>query len=175
MSEEQTNAIMSVTIPIIIASFIIIFITTEMREPNSLRALIGGYSGLLFGIVFIIMLVIQQQLNEPQTIMTFVLRIIPFIFITLIISFVIFLLSTYFDIISKGNASSYYYSFSLLSSIFLATQIYILIKPIISDKSGNINLSLSTTKQALLHLFGVINFLMVGILGIVLHFYSTQG
>lgn len=175
MNEEQIKAIVSVTIPTIIASFVIIFFTNGISEPNGLNALIGGYGGLLIGMVLVVMLVIQQLSSEMLPLWTYILRIFPFAFIVVIISIIISLLIVYYDVISKGNVSTYYSSFSLITTIFLATQIYMLISPIVSYKFGKINLSLSQVNKALLNLLGVINLLMVGTMGIVLKFYSTQG
>jgi len=103
------------------------------------------------------------------------LDMIPFIVVLFIISLLIFYLTTYFDKISTGEVSSYYQSFSVLSSIFLAAQLIMLMSSTISKSSETNSKMLSDKIFALLGLFGVINFLIVITIGIVLNFYSTQG
>lgn len=165
-NKEEYKKVINVPLSVIIGSFIIIIITTGMTDQNGLKALIGGYSGLLFGLLFILIL------NYPPQNW---LDMVPFIVVMVIISLLIFYLSTYFDKISSDKVSSYYNSFSTLSTIFLATQIIILMSSIFNKSDDPSHKLLSDRTFALLSLFGVINFLIVITLGIVLHFYSTQG
>ena len=164
--KEEYKKVINIPFAVIIGSFIIIVITSGMTDPNGLKALIGGYAGLLFGMLFIIVL------NYPPPSW---LDMVPFIVVMVIISLLIFYLSTYFDKISSDKVSSYYNSFSTLSTIFLATQIIILMSSIFNKSDDPSHKLLSDRTFALLSLFGVINFLIVITLGIVLHFYSTQG
>ena len=84
----------------------------------------------------------------------------------------------YFDRIEKGIVSSYYTSFSMLSTIFLAVQFIILTSGILNKYSkldeANQQL-LSDQNFSLFTLFSVINYIIVLTIGIVLKFYSTQG
>ena len=174
-----------VSLSVIIGSIVIIIIITILSlsgtiGSNELIALMSGYSGLLLGLLFISILVTKKLSNENQNGVTYILSMFPFIFIMFIISFILFLLYTYFDIISKGNVSGYYYSFSILSCIFILTQISILLHTIFTDKTGkintdNINISFSNTERTLIGLLGTINLLIVITIENVLRFYLTQG
>ena len=84
-------------------------------------------------------------------------------------------LRIYFDRISSGEVSSYYSSFSLLSSIFLFTQIIIIFNAIYNKKDNTGTELFMPQTFSLLGLFSVINIIIVLTIGIVLHFYSTQG
>jgi hypothetical protein len=137
-----------------------------MTDTNSLSALIGGYFGLLLGVLFVIIL------NMPPT---NALDMFPFVVIMIIVSLLIYYLFTYFDQISRGEVSGYYQSFSTLSTLFLATQLIILFSAMFSDSKETTGKLLTDKSFALLNLFGVINFLIVITVGIVLRFYSTQG
>jgi hypothetical protein len=164
--KEEYNKVINIPLAVIIASFIIIIITTGITNTNGLSALIGGYIGLLIGMFFIIIL------NIP---INNLLDLFPFCSIIVIVSLIIYYLYTYFDTISSGQISSYYGSFSVVSTIFLATQIIILFSAFL-NASGDLSTKiLSDRTFALLSLFAVINLLVVITLGIVLHFYSTQG
>ena len=164
--KEEYKSVINIPFAVIIASFIIIIITTGMTDSNGLSALIGGYSGLLFGILFVVIL------NYPPKSW---IDMFPLIFIMAIVSLLIYYLSTYFDQISKGEVSNYYNSFSVLSTIFLATQIIIIFSSLFGNSGEQTGRMLTDKTFSLLGLFGVINFLIVIIIGIVLHFYSTQG
>ena len=112
---------------------IIIIITTNATDSNGLSALLGGYSGLMLGILFVMIL------NLVFTKITY-LEMFPVLMVLIISGLLIFYLSKYFDKISKGEVSSYYSSFSLLSTIFLFTQLIIIFNSIfiglyIFDKS----------------------------------------
>jgi hypothetical protein len=93
-----------------------------------------------------------------------------------IIGLVVYYLFTYFDRISKGEVSGYYGSFSILSTIFLITQTIMIFNAIFNKlQNPDISKLFNDTTFAILCLFGVINMLIVLTMGIVLHFYSTQG
>ena len=165
---SEFNKIMNVPITIVIASFIIIIITTSMTDSNALKALIGGYSGYMLGMLFILIL---NLIFKKTT----YLDMFPVIFTLVITSLLIFYLSTYFDKISSGKISSYYYNFSILSTVFLFTQTIIIFNALKSNENMTSSRLFNDTTFSLLGLFGVINFLLVITLGIILHFYSTQG
>lgn len=165
---SEFNKIMNVPITIVIASFIIIIITTSMTDSNALKALIGGYSGYMLGMLFILIL---NLIFKKTT----YLDMFPVIFTLVITSLLIFYLSTYFDKISSGEISSYYYNFSILSTVFLFTQTIIIFNALKSNENMTSSRLFNDTTFSLLGLFGVINFLLVITLGIIIHFYSTQG
>ena len=165
---SEFNKIMNVPITIVIASFIIIIITTSMTDSNALKALIGCYSGYMLGMLFILIL---NLIFKKTT----YLDMFPVIFTLVITSLLIFYLSTYFDKISSGEISSYYYNFSILSTVFLFTQTIIIFNSLKSNENMTSSRLFNDTTFSLLGLFGVINFLLVITLGIILHFYSTQG
>ena len=125
----EFKKIMNIPFSVIIASFIIIIITTNMTDTNSLSALIGGYIGLLVGVLFVMVLI-----NIFTK--TGYLDMIPLIFILSIVTLILYYLFTYFDRISKGEVSTYYTSFSILSTIFLFAQTLMIFKSIISKMNN---------------------------------------
>jgi uncharacterized membrane protein YoaK (UPF0700 family) len=158
----EYKRVINVPLAVIIASFIIIIITTGMTNKNGISALIGGYTGLLLGLLFVIIL------NIPNNNW---LNFVPIVYIIVIVSLLMTYLYKYFGEISNGHVSSYYGTFSNLSTIFLVAQVLMLFS---SFTNGSIN-NLSNKTFSLLSLFATINFIIVITLGIVLHFYSTQG
>ena len=167
-TQEEYKKLINIPIAVIIASFVIIIITTSMTDKNAIGALIGGYSGLLLGMLFLLIL------NWPPKKW---LDISPFIVVLAIVSLIIYYLSSYSEKIIQGHVSSYYISFSMLSTIFLAMQVITIVSSLISNSTQQIQTAnlFSPKIFALLGLIGVINMLMVLTIGIILNFYSTQG
>lgn len=163
-NKEEYNNVVNIPYAVILASCILILITTGVTDENALKGLIGGYMGLALGVLFLIIL------NMPPVSW---LDIFPFIVILGIIGLMVYYLYMYFDRIARGEVSGYYNSFSVLSTIFLGAQFIMLFS---SLKNNDMNGKLLTDKMfSLLALFGVINYLIVITIGIILHFYSTQG
>jgi len=167
-NKEEFEKVMYIPFAVIVASCIIIIITTNATDYNGLSALLGGYSGLMLGILFVMIL------NLVFTKITY-LEMFPVLMVLIISGLLIFYLSKYFDKISKGEVSSYYSSFSLLSAIFLFTQLIIIFNSIFNMSKYQNEKLFSNKTFALLRLFGVINLLIVITIGIILQFYSTQG
>jgi len=167
-NKEEFEKVMYVPFAVIVASCIIIIITTNVTDTNGLSALLGGYSGLMLGILFVMIL------NLIFTKTTY-LEMFPILMVLIIIGLLIFYLSKYFDKISKGEVSTYYSSFSFLSTIFLFTQLIIIFSAIFNVSKQQNEKLFSNKTFALLRLFGVINLLVVITIGVILKFYSTQG
>lgn len=164
----EFKQVMNIPFAVIIASFIIIIITTNMIDVNGLSALIGGYFGLIIGMLFVLLL------NMVFTKISW-FDMFPFLLIIGILGLLIFYLINYFDRISKGEVSSYYGSFSILSTIFLITQSVMIFTAIFNKVQEQDIKLFSDTTFSLLVLFGIINLLIVLTMGIILRFYSTQG
>lgn len=167
-SLQEFKKVMNVLFSIIVASCIIIIITANMTDTNGLSALMGGYSGLLLGMLFVIIL---NLLFKQST----YFDMIPALMITIIVGLLLNYLRIYFDRISSGEVSSYYSNFSLLSTIFLFTQLIIIFGAIYGKTESDGSKLFTDTTFSLLGLFSIINIIIVLTIGIVLHFYSTQG
>lgn len=167
-SLQEFKKVMNVLFSIIVASCVIILITANMTDSNGLSALMGGYSGLLLGMLFIIIL---NLLFKQST----YFDMIPVLMIIIIVGLLLNYLRIYFDNISLGQVSSYYSSFSLLSTIFLFTQLIIIFGAIYSKNESDGSKLFKDSTFSLLGLLSVINIIIVITIGIVLHFYSTQG
>ena len=164
-NKEEYKNVVNIPYAVVIASGIIILLTTGVANENSLKGLIGGYMGLGLGMLVLLIL------NTPPVNW---LDLFPFIMILGIIALMTTYLYIYFDKISKGEVSGYYNSFSVLSSIFLAAQMIMLFSALNSNELNGTKLITDRT-FSLLALFGVINYLIVITIGVVLKFYSTQG
>jgi len=168
-TKEEFERILYVPLSVIVASFIIVIITTGVSDPNTVSALIGGYMGLFLGVTIVTVL---TSMNIPFTNW---LDLIPFVVLLIIIFLMIYYLYQYFNRISTGQVSTYYSSFSTLSTLFIATQLIILFSSLYKISDNFQNKILTSKTFSLVSLFSVINLLVVITLGIILRFYSTQG
>ena len=55
-SSEEFQKIINIPLAVIFASLIIIIFTTNMTDTNGLSALLGGYFGLMIGMLFVLIL-----------------------------------------------------------------------------------------------------------------------
>ena len=160
---QDVKKLMYVPFALIITSFIIIGITISMTNQNALSALLGGYSGLFIGLLFI-MIIKLLFLNAKY------IDMIPIIMTMIVVGLLLFLVSYYFDRIISGNISSYYSTYSYLLSAFLFVQVGLIFIDI-----NKTNLNLSVKLVSFLPLFYLMNIVCLLILAIVLSKYSTQG
>jgi len=167
-TSEEFQKMMNVPLAVVFASLIIIIITTNMTDTNGLSALLAGYSGLFLGMFFVIL--INLIFTKTQY-----LDMFPIIMILVITGLLISYLAVYFDRISKGEVSEYYMSFSILSTIFLFTQVSLIFSAMYNKTIDQDTKMFSESTFSLLGLFSVVNILIVLTIGIVLRFYSTQG
>jgi F0F1-type ATP synthase assembly protein I len=163
LDQETYKKLLNIPFSVIIASFIIIVITTNTTDSNGLSALLGGYSGLLVSLLFIMIL------NWPPKCW---MDMFPFLMVMTVVSLLIYYLSVYFKQITSNQVVGYYYSFSVLSTIFLAIQISIIFNALFNNVTDKL---FNDTTFALLGLLSTMNIIVVLTIGIVLHFYSTQG
>jgi hypothetical protein len=160
------NSIYAITI----SSFIVIIIITlfNLYNSNSFIALIVSYSAIVSSLI--LMFGILYNKTELKLFNKLTL-LFPFIVVIFIILFIIYLLVSYYEQIVNNRVSNYYYTFSLLTNLFLLTQLIILYNNIDFDMSKYI-----TNKTfSILTLLGTINFVVLITMGIILKFFNTDG
>lgn len=165
MNWSEYYTLIKIPIVVLVASFIIIVFCISSTNANGLSALIGGYMGVLIGLVMIL------ALNIPIRNWT---EVFPFGMLFLILILSIYYLFAYFHEIIQGHVSYYYYSFSALSILLLGAQLYAIVNELLKGRTSAGNLFNDRT-FALINLYSVIQFIDVVILGVILSMYSTQG
>lgn len=177
MEGDDFKKVMNVPFSVIVASFITIIITSKVTDKNGLSALIAGYSGLLLGLFYIIILIIlyDPARNDTGGVVKLIKGISPMIVTLGVIVLLIYYLSVYFDKISSGQVSSYYDSFLTLSTIFMAFQMGIISNSIYNKSQNMSGKLISNINFSLLVLFGLVNTLIIITIGVILKYYSTQG
>ena len=150
------------------AAVIIICITYNAKNGNSLYALIGSYSGIMLCLVGIIMI----NLNAPN--FKNYSSLLSCVSLLVIIAVLIALISKYFDKISTGQVSDYYNTISLAVSILVVVQIYYIMSSLYLS-SGDGYFALTITQRSFLVVISVITYAALIALFITLKLYSTQG
>ena len=117
----------------IYVSAILFIIALNTTGNTTINASITGYSTMMISLLLIMIVIINginQTVKEGATFFQTLLNIIktlgPFILVLGIIGFMMYLLIRFKTIISEGRVSSYYNTFSFLSSILVLMQIYLL-------------------------------------------------
>jgi uncharacterized membrane protein len=150
---------------------IIIITLSGIYSYNNLIALITSYGIIVSSLIFMFGLIYNNLLLEDQTIFYKLTSLFPFIILITIILIILSYLFTYLNEFSSNNISNNYNTFSLLSTIFLASQIILLYNNITIDYSKYI----SNKIFSILTLLGTINFIIVITMGVILKFYMTDG
>jgi hypothetical protein len=163
---DALKKVINIPYAIIVSSFVIIIITSNVMNQNALSALIGGYSGLLLGILFMLVLMMSQPNSMSMDLIPIALQLG-------LIGLIMYYLIAYYENIAKGEVSSYYSSFMTLSTLLLAIQMGVIMKSIYQRQ--DIARLFTNTTYSMLVLFGLLNALVVITMGIVLRFYTTQG
>lgn len=158
-------------------AFIIGFFTTS---TTSFGAYIAGYSVLILGIMLILVVLFANILKFSannsmlQVIMSVFSTAGPFILIFGVISFMLYLLITYKNIIIQGNTAPGYNSFTNITVMLLLIQLYMIYGITTSEKfetSGK----MSMVQMNLIYLLGVITAISTIILHTILKYYTTDG
>lgn len=160
-----------------IIAFIIGFFTDS---KVSLGAYISGYSVLILGILMILLILFSNYLKNNandslfQTIYSILMISGPFILMLAVISFVLYLLINYQDIIIKGQVAPGFNSFSNIIIMLLLIQVYMVYNNINTDKF-EVTKRISKVASTMIYLIGVLTAISSIILYIILKYYSTDG
>lgn len=160
-----------------VVAFIIGFFTVS---KVSLGAYISGYSVLILGVLMILIILFSNILkfgsnsSTLQLLYSILNMTGPFILMLGVISFVLYLLISYYDNIVKGQISPSYNTFNSIIVMLLFIQIYMIYKNIDNDKFQTTG-KISRVATSIIYLIGLLSAISSVILYIVLKYYSTDG
>jgi len=120
-----------------------------------------------------------SSLNIFSTLKDMLTKSMPSLFTLIVLIWIIVLNMLYFKRINQGKVADEYYTYSTLTTFIVVLQVMTLFKYLkdnlktILDKT---NATLPTDKMAYAtYLFTLLNFIFIGIMTIVLEFFSTDG
>lgn len=163
--------ILHVPLALLVASTVVIVVTTTMTDSNGLSALIGGYSGVVVGLLLTVVIVTTFSPN------THYIELLPLMVLMCVTGLMLYLVSSNFKEISEGHVSPSYVSFSMLSTLFMGLQMGIIFKSMYDHyKNASSNgMLFNQVTFALLGMFGVMHGMVALTVGVILKYYGTQG
>lgn len=163
--------LLHVPLALLVASTVIILVTTTMTDPNGLSALIGGYSGVVVGLLLTMVVITTFSPNTKY------IELLPLFALMCVIGLMLYFLSSHFKEIAEGHVSPSYVSFSMLSTLFMGFQMGIILKSMYDHyRNESLNGVLFTQVTfALLGMFSVMHAMVVLTVGVILQYYGTQG
>lgn len=160
-----------IPVTIIIASLIIILFTINATSENGVISLMSGYSGLLAGIVFFLVITFVS-LGSIK--LTYIFDLFPFILILITIAVSLAFTNNNAQNIAAGHVPAEYYTYSYISIFFIIVQLWFLISAIRNVGENPLQI-LGQPTYSLLCLLWTLNIIVVIIISIILQFYSTNG
>lgn len=156
---------------IIIASSVVIFLTTGSEGENALKGFITGYVALLVSIITMFS-IIWYRINGIS-LYQLAISLFPFIMLMVIILWLLVLLQKYFDRITSNKVSDYYGSFVTISTILTIIQLLMLVN-VITNSNFEKYKSIPPKTFSILMLLGTINMIVVITIGVILKSYVTD-
>ena len=162
----------------IITSIIAFFIYFCLSGDASVYILITSYSILFFGILMILLFLINNissNINSPlKIILTILSSNGPFFILLFIIGILSYLLITYKDNIINGHVSNNYSIFNNLSIVLLILQLSVIYTSINTESFKNSG-TISKIIKSMLYLLDLLIFICTIILFVILQYYTTDG
>tara|TARA_B100001093_G_scaffold519067_1_gene606294 strand:+ start:2608 stop:3237 length:630 start_codon:yes stop_codon:yes gene_type:complete len=130
-------------------------------------------SGILFLILLSSLFSVNNSGNLPSIftiIKNMIFESLPSVLTFMVIIYIIIINFTYKKKLVNGDVANEYYSYSLFSSLLLLFQVGLLIKYILdisNEKESDIT--------SVIYVLTVINFMLLGVMQVILNFFSTDG
>ena len=137
-----------------------------------------SFAGVLFLLLLSTVFAINKNDDSVQNIKNVIIKSLPIIFTLIIMSYLISLNNQFKHNIIFGRVANEFFSYSFLFSILLLVQIYILLSYylIISKESISESDSKSMGQlSAIIYVIVFLNLIILGIINIILKFFSTDG
>lgn len=174
--KDSYDKIIYVPFSLIIAAFIIMFITTNYKDENAITALMSSYISVGISIFFIFVFcysfLLTYNLSKTSNLLV---TCVPFVIIIGVSITLAIYTSLYKQRIATNEVSDYYFQFTTLSNIFLFLQTILLFYSIHKYINGQFQVLIPIQIFSVLFLLGLINIIFVILLSIILNLYKTQG
>ena len=149
----------------------------EQNGDNGYNIAFTGNIITAAGILFIMLLSALFSVNNSgNTIGTFtviknmILGSLPSVLTLAVVTYTLIMNSVYRTNLINGHVASEYYSYSSFSSLLILIQVGLLIKYMIDISSGK-----SSDIGSVIYVFSIINIMILGIMQVILQFFSTDG
>jgi hypothetical protein len=161
--------------------------TSKTGDSGPATAAIWGYGTITLSLVGLLLITIALATKHEGIQNTTFTDSIPLLLIIFVLSWIIGIYMNYYKRINKGDVAIEYYTYSNTSIIFVILQLLLVFNSIrqkmqIVDTKGQ-GAALNNQIQELLgqqltsisYLFTLINFIIAGIMQVILEFFTTDG
>ena len=169
MTESPINDVWysSIYKSLFISSALAFSIYSTTTDTISFNALVSGYSILILGISMLMLFLFNKSKNTSSV-------LIPFIFLFVTISLMMYLLTNNKTRIIQGQVSPIFYSFSNISVFLLLIQVYLIYSQV-SSNEFNTNKIFNRTTSLFVTMLSVLTAICTYIIYIVLVYYKADG
>ena len=157
---------------LLIAGIIVVFTSYFLTGSASLTGSIVGYSIIATGVLLVAGYLMNNIKNS--SIISSIITIGPFICLIGILIYMLYLLGFYFNLISSGNVSPFYYTFEKCYLAIIATIIYIFYHGS-SDKRFLETGTLGKLTGISIYFFELLSIIIVINIGVILQYFTTDG
>jgi hypothetical protein len=163
---------------VLMAGFVILFMTLGGGGPNQTLGMIFGYSFLLTGSILfasnIVSKLVKSKNTESKSILSLFVTLGPFFVFTILLACIVALISSYFERISKNQLTPAFEKLTTLSLLNTLILTYLFNRNTSSDefiKTQEIN----KVSGMIMYLMEILGFVIVISMFVVLKFYVTDG
>ena len=159
--------------------------TTSDGSDGPANAAIWSYGIIAFAVLSIMIITYAlggQEIKSGLSAIDFVTSVIatslPALTVLVVVLWLLMLNITYFTKINKGTVANEYYSYSSISTILLLFQLMLYFKTIVYDPNEHAAPPLfvrTDTMSNMTYLFCALNLVFIGMMNIILRFFSTDG
>jgi hypothetical protein len=139
---------------------------------GGLFSTIVGFSCIVAGFIILVAVLLNSIKNKGVG--SYIYTFLPFAIIIASITYLLYILGSYFNRIIHGHVSRGYYTFTNIFIILIMTQLALVFYGTQEKKFKEEN-TLATSYSLLISLLGVIGFIVSITIGIILAYYSTDG
>lgn len=169
----------------IVGIIIKLFFKSDVTADGSngpANAALWGYGVValsVFAVMFLSFALASNMENLNKDIFGFIKELLadslPTFLTLLILAWLISLNVTYFKRINQGKISNEYNQFSQISSVFLVIQIVVLFMFLRDQVSTSSSSTISNKMSSVVYVMTFINVILIGMMNIILRYFSTDG
>jgi hypothetical protein len=157
---------------LLVVGVIIALCTSWFNTPSSVTGAIVGYTFIITGTLLMTGF-LMSNMNSSNMIAN-IITFGPFIILIGILIYMVYLLSYYYTRITKGRISGSYYTFMNLFIVLLIVE-FVMFSNGMADKNFKLTGEINKVTGLTIYLLEMFSTIVVGTLGIILKYFSTDG
>lgn len=190
---KNTMLFKTFTYVLIICGSIIAMISNYIQATSTnsnqlLQVTVIGYLTAAIGILLLMVVsifyhlkgqpIVQGTINKIKSIFSnYILYSLPFVLTIGVIVYICVILLSFKDKLVGHTVAQEYYKYSTASSILLGTQLIMLIHHLLNKKNikGDVSNTQKSSSNYSIYILTILNITMIGIMQVILQYFSTDG